>query len=108
MGAFLVNWAFWSIFIPKVKNHQLSRRMKRKERIFSNPEAKSVFQKGMKYLAISLPLLFASPILVTIGFKMLRRDQSYWLLILGCFLVVLTIVLVAQAFRLILKSLFAR
>lgn len=82
--------------------------MKRKERIFSDPEAKSVFQKGMKYLAISLPLLFTSPIVVTVGFKAVRRDHSYWVLLLGCFLVILTIVLVSQAFRLILKSLFAR
>lgn len=82
--------------------------MKRKERIFSDPGAKSVFQKGMKYLAISLPLLFASPIVVTVGFKAVRRDQGYWVLLLGCFLVLLTIVLVSQAFRLILKSLFAR
>ena len=82
--------------------------MKRKERIFADPGAKSVFQKGMKYLAISLPLLFASPIVVTIGFKAVRRDQGYWLLLLGCFLVLLTIVLVSQAFRLLLKSLFAR
>ena len=82
--------------------------MKRKEKFFSDPEAKSMFMKGMKYLAISLPLLFASPIVVTIGFKMVRRDQGYWLLLLGCFLVLLTVVLVSQAFRLILKSLFAR
>ncbi len=82
--------------------------MKRKEKIFSDPQAKSVFQKGMKYLAISLPLLFISPIVVTIGFKMLRRDQGFWILILGCFLTVLTIVIVSQAFRHILKSLFAR
>ncbi len=82
--------------------------MKRKERIFADSQSKSVFLKGMKYLGISLPLLFASPIVVTIGFKMLRRDHSYWLLLLGCFLTLLTIVLVSQAFRLILKSLFAR
>ena len=81
---------------------------KRKEKIFKDDKAKSVFQKGMKYLALSLPLLFFSPIVVTIGFKALRKDQSYWLLILGCFLVLLTVVLVSQAFRLILKSLFAR
>ena len=80
----------------------------RKENIFKDSQAKSVFQKGMKYLALSLPLLFFSPIVVTIGFKALRKDQSYWLLILGCFLVLLTVVLVSQAFRLILKSLFAR
>jgi len=67
-----------------------------------------VFQKGMKYLALSLPLLFISPIVVTVGFKALRRDDSYGLLILGCFLVVLTVVIVSQGFRLLLKSLFAR
>ena len=81
---------------------------KRKEGIFKDREAKSIFQKGMKYLALSLPLLFFSPIVVTIGFKALRKDSSYFLLILGCFLVLLTVVLVSQAFRLILKSLFAR
>ena len=81
---------------------------KRKEGIFKDSEAKSVFQKGMKYLALSLPLLFFSPIVVTIGFKALSKDSSYFLLILGCFMVVLTVVLVSQAFRLILKSLFAR
>ena len=81
---------------------------KRKEGIFKDGEAKSIFQKGMKYLALSLPLLFFSPIVVTIGFKALRKDSSYFLLILGCFLVLLTVVLVSQAFRLILKSLFAR
>lgn len=81
---------------------------KRKERIFKDQGAKSTFQKGMKYLALSLPLLFFSPIVVTIGFKALSKDRSYGLLILGCFLVVLTVVIVSQAFRLILKSLFSR
>jgi len=80
----------------------------RKESVFKDLESKKLFQKGMKYLALSLPLLFFSPIIVTIGFKALRKDNSYWLLVLGCFLTVLTVVLVAQAFRLILKSLFAR
>ena len=81
---------------------------RRKERVFKDQEAKMVFQKGMKYLALSLPLLFISPIVVTVGFKALRRDDSYGLLILGCFLVVLTVVIVSQGFRLLLKSLFAR
>jgi len=80
----------------------------RKESVFKDLESKKLFQKGMKYLALSLPLLFFSPIIVTIGFKALRKDNSYWLLVLGCFLTALTVVLVAQAFRLILKSLFAR
>lgn len=86
----------------------MNRAKKRREKIFKDPQAKGIFQKGLKYLAISLPFLFVSPIVVTIGFKALRRDQSYWLLILGCFLMVVTLVLMSQAFRLLLKSLFSR
>jgi hypothetical protein len=86
----------------------MSKTKKRKENIFKDPEAKQVFQKGIKYLALSLPFLFVSPIVVTIGFKALSKDNSYWLLILGCFLVLVTLVMMAQAFRLLLKSLFSR
>ncbi len=86
----------------------MSKTKKRRENIFKDQDAKRVFQKGMKYLAIALPFLFVTPIVVTIGFKALRRDQSYWLLIVGCFLVAITLVIMAQAFRLLLKSLFAR
>lgn len=81
---------------------------KRRESVFKDQDAKRVFEKGMKYLAIALPFLFVTPIVVTIGFKALSRDQGYWLLILGCLLVVVTLVIMAQAFRLLLKSLFAR
>ena len=73
---------------------------------FENKEAKSLFNKGIKYLAIALPLLFISPILITIGFKALNKSNTYLVLILGCFLAIFTIVLVVQAFRIILKSLF--
>ena len=82
--------------------------VKRKQKVFNEQKDKQVFQKGIKLLAISLPLLFISPIVVTIGFKALRRDQQYGLLVLGCLMVVLTIVLVAQAFRHLLKSFFGK
>ena len=71
-------------------------------------ESKTSISKGMKYLAIALPLLFISPILITIGFKALKKSDSYLLLILGCALAIFTIVLVTQAFRVILKALFAK
>ena len=68
--------------------------------------SKSIFRKGIKYLAIALPLLFISPITITIGFKAINKSNNYFVLIIGCILAVLTIVMVTQAFRLILKSLF--
>ncbi|MGI9531276.1 DUF6095 family protein [Lutimonas sp.] len=79
---------------------------KRREAIFENDETKNVFKNGMKYLAIALPLLFASPIVVTIGFKMINKGNGYFVLILGCLMTLITIIIVTQAFRLILKSLF--
>ncbi len=79
---------------------------KQREAVFENEETKKIFRNGMKYLAIALPLLFASPVVVTIGFKMISKGGSYLVLILGCLMTVVTITLVIQAFRLILKSLF--
>ncbi|NOQ91698.1 MAG: hypothetical protein GQ552_03160 [Flavobacteriaceae bacterium] len=79
-----------------------------KQSTFDNEDSKALFKVGMKYLAISLPLLFISPILITIGFKALKKSDNYIVLILGCFLAFFTIFLVVQAFRKILKSLFSR
>ena len=77
-----------------------------KQTVFENEPAKKTFKSGLKYLAIALPLLFLSPVIVTIGFKAINNDKGYFLLVLGCFLILVTIFLVIQAFRLILKSLF--
>ena len=77
-----------------------------KQSTFDNEESKTLFKVGMKYLAIALPLLFISPILITIGFKALNKNDTFLVLILGCFLAIFTIILVVQAFRIILKSLF--
>jgi len=77
-------------------------------KIFDNSDTKKLFQKGLKFLALALPLLFASPILITIGFKALNKGDGYLILVLGCLLSIFTIALVTQAFRLILKALFNR
>ncbi len=77
-----------------------------KQEVFENAPAKKTFKNGLKYLAIALPLLFLSPIIVTIGFKAINNGKGYFLLVLGCFLILFTIFMVIQAFRLILKSLF--
>jgi len=80
----------------------------RPNKIFKDSKARKLFQTGIKYLAGSLLLLVASPILVTIGFKAINKGGGYWMLILGCLLTIFTIGIVTQAFRLILKSLFSR
>jgi len=71
-------------------------------------ESENLLKKGIRYLAISLPLLFFSPILITIGFKALKKDDNYIVLILGCCLAFFTIGFVIQAFRHLLKSFFDR
>jgi len=76
------------------------------QEVLENASAKKLLKNGFKYLAISLPFLFLSPVIVTIGFKALRNDKGYFLLVLGCFLMLFTVVMVILAFRLILKSLF--
>ncbi|MGB5264276.1 MAG: DUF6095 family protein [Lutimonas sp.] len=62
--------------------------------------------KGFKYLAIALPLLFLSPVIVTMGFKLINKNGSFLLLILGIILTIFTILLVTQGIRIILKALF--
>ena len=47
---------------------------------------KPSFFKAFKYLLLAIPLLFAAPIIITIGFKALHKDGIYWLLILGILL----------------------
>ena len=81
---------------------------KKGEKTFEHPEAKQLFIKGIKYLAIALPLLFLSPIVITIGFKAITKSNNYLVIIIGCLLAIFTIGLVTQAFRIILKSLFAK
>lgn len=80
----------------------------RKQRIFENDTSKATFNKGIKYLVIALPLLFISPILITIGFKALDKSNNYIILILGCILTICTVILVIQGIRVILKALFAK
>lgn len=77
-----------------------------KQEVLENSSAKKILKNGFKFLAISLPFLFLSPVIVTIGFKALRNDKGYFLLILGCFLMLFAVAMVVMAFRLILKSLF--
>ncbi|MCF6347225.1 MAG: DUF6095 family protein [Flavobacteriaceae bacterium] len=56
---------------------------------------KPTLSNGVKYLAFALVLLFSAPIIVTIGFKALKKDNSYLLLILGIVLAIAAIMVTA-------------
>lgn len=76
--------------------------MSKSKKLKSNP----LLMKGFKYLAIALPLLFLSPVIVTMGFKLINKNGSFLLLILGIILTIFTVLLVTQGIRVILKALF--
>lgn len=72
----------------------------------SRLKSKPIMSRGLKFLALSLPLLFLSPVLITMGFKLISEGGTFILLALGILLAIFTILLVTQGIRLILKSLF--
>jgi len=51
---------------------------------------------ALKYLIIALPLLFAAPIIVTVGFKALKLDGSFLILLLGILLVLIAMTVTAM------------
>lgn len=89
-------------------NSEKERKNTDKESMLESTPEKPLFNRGIKYLAIALPLLFISPIIITMGFKAISKDNNYLLLVIGCTLAIFTIALVTQAFRIILKALFSK
>lgn len=63
---------------------------------------------ALKYLGIALPLLFFAPILITIGFKALKKDDNYLLLILGIILGIMAILTTAFGLIKVSRFLFDR
>ena len=51
---------------------------------------------ALKYLIIALPLLFGAPIVVTIGFKALKLDGSFFILLIGIMLVLVAMIVTAM------------
>ena len=62
--------------------------------------------KGLKYLALALPLLFGAPIVITIGFKALRKDGYYFILIIGIVLALIAMIMTALGVKYVTKSFF--
>lgn len=62
--------------------------------------------RGLKYELATLPLLVAAPILITIGFKAIKQQSNYVLLIVGIILAITAIVLGVLGIKIILNALF--
>lgn len=69
---------------------------------------KPTLSGGLKYLGIALPLLFFAPILITIGFKALKKDGDFIFLILGIILGIAAILTTAYGLVKISRFLFYR
>ncbi|PCI36030.1 MAG: hypothetical protein COB60_00535 [Flavobacteriaceae bacterium] len=66
---------------------------------------KILLSKGIKYLAIALPLIIAGPVLITIGFKALKAGNYSWLTI-GCICAILGVALGFKGILIIVSSFF--
>ncbi len=67
---------------------------------------KNTLLKGLKYEVIALPLLLASPILISIGFKAIKHQQSYWWLIAGILLAITAVIIGFLGIKILLNALF--
>lgn len=64
--------------------------------------------RGLKYELGALPLLFAAPFLITIGFKAIKQQNNYLFLIAGIILAITAVVLGFLGIRIILNALFTK
>ena len=57
---------------------------------------KPSFANAFKFLALALPFLFIAPIVITIGFKALKKDGAYLILFLGIILALVAMIITAM------------
>jgi len=67
---------------------------------------KKVLMTGVKYLALSLPLLFLAPYLITLGFMNKTNASFYVFFPIGLILAVTAIFFVFKGIKTIMKSMF--
>ena len=61
--------------------------------------------KGVKFLAIALPLMILGPVILTIGFRALNDGNYIWL-IAGCSIIIIAIIVAFKGIKTILNGLF--
>lgn len=62
--------------------------------------------RGLKYELGAFPLLILAPILITIGFKAIKKQDNYLFLIVGIILAIAAITLGFIGIRIILNAFF--
>ena len=66
---------------------------------------KDQLMKGVKFLAIALPLMILGPVILTIGFRALNDGIYFWLVI-GCLLLLAAMFFAFKGIKTILNGLF--
>ncbi len=69
---------------------------------------KNYLKVGIRLFLFALPLLFVGPVVLTIGFKAIKKDANYLFFILGIILSISAIIVLALAVKRILQYLFEK
>lgn len=69
--------------------------------------SKNQIAKGVKIMAIALPLMILGPVILTIGFRALNDGIYIWLII-GCILLLSAIIIAFKGIKTILNGLFEK
>ncbi|MGB2128335.1 MAG: DUF6095 family protein [Flavicella sp.] len=64
-------------------------------------------KRGLKYIFGALPLISLGPILISIGYSAIKKQQNYLYICLGFIAAIAAILLVFVGLRIILNSLFS-
>lgn len=62
--------------------------------------------RGLKYELGAFPLLIIAPILITIGFKAIKKQDNYLFLIAGILIAIAAIILGFMGIKIILNAFF--
>jgi hypothetical protein len=68
-------------------------------------DRKEIF-RGVKYNLLALPLLIISPIMITIGFKVIKLHNNYIFLIIGIILGIAAVLIGFLGLRIITNAFF--
>ena len=64
-------------------------------------------KRGLKYVFGALPFMSLGPILISIGYSAIRKQQNYLFIGIGILAAIVAILLVFMGLRIILNSLFS-
>jgi hypothetical protein len=65
-------------------------------------------KRGLKYVFGALPFMSLGPILISIGYSAIKKQQNYLFVSIGFVAAITAIVLVFLGLRIILNSLFSK